>query len=304
MLSLSDPLWPKLYHAYGYEDLPGLLGQFRSKPDREALTEFLFGSLIHQETCYPATYACAPHLLEIATTTAAVDVRKTVIAFLAWLIVCAFDEDSLSGPLAGIPPDHEAWLDKICVYNGSQARRPTRRDFDALQSLSIDFRAIIPKIGALCEQAFLDENGNAHAALQWLAGVVAAGGHPRLARIFEFGGEGWTACAHCGAKYEFVDNRGTFHIYRWNTEADAMDARSIAETPLMLDYEDGSPNRYDTVVTPLDISHVGDFTRVLKLAADGHFPGNYMRLRNCLGTYSCVKCLSKTRIGIHFAASG
>ena len=187
MLSLSDPLWPKLYHAYGYEDLPGLLGQFRSKPDREALTEFLFGSLIHQETCYPATYACAPHLLEIATTTAAVDVRKTVIAFLAWLIVCAFDEDSLSGPLAGIPPDHEAWLDKICVYNGSQARRPTRRDFDALQSLSIDFRAIIPKIGALCEQAFLDENGNAHAALQWLAGVVAAGGHPRLARIFEFG---------------------------------------------------------------------------------------------------------------------
>ena len=73
MLTLDDPLWHELDHAYGKAaDVPGLLRTLASctgpKVSHEDEPWFsLWSSLCHQGEVYTASYAAVPHIVQIAS---------------------------------------------------------------------------------------------------------------------------------------------------------------------------------------------------------------------------------------------
>ena len=75
MLSLDDPEWADLTHAYGSaSDIPDLLRLLAAKPgpksDYRAEPWFtLWSSLCHQGDVYTASYAAVPHVVQIAIDT-------------------------------------------------------------------------------------------------------------------------------------------------------------------------------------------------------------------------------------------
>jgi hypothetical protein len=73
MLSLDDPSWKELQHAYGDAvDVPDLLRALASatapKTDYKDEPWFtLWSSLCHQDDVYSASYAAVPHIVHIAS---------------------------------------------------------------------------------------------------------------------------------------------------------------------------------------------------------------------------------------------
>jgi uncharacterized protein YbaR (Trm112 family) len=66
MLSLNDPAWRSLKHAYGSaESIPRLIQQLRANPTGDLWSE-LWLCICHQYSVYTATYAAVPHILSIA----------------------------------------------------------------------------------------------------------------------------------------------------------------------------------------------------------------------------------------------
>lgn len=76
MLSLDDPLWNQLEHAYGKaSDIPDLLRKLAlsTAPSAGNTSEQwyrLWSSLCHQGDVYTASYAAVPHIVKIASSTA------------------------------------------------------------------------------------------------------------------------------------------------------------------------------------------------------------------------------------------
>jgi len=73
MLSLDDPRWSELQHAYGpASDIPPLLHDLARAPGPQTVDAepwfSLWSSLCHQGDVYSASYAAAPHILQIALT--------------------------------------------------------------------------------------------------------------------------------------------------------------------------------------------------------------------------------------------
>ena len=73
MLSLNDPKWSELSHAYGpASDIPPLLRQLKTAPSPKKYDTppwgNLWSSLCHQGDVYTASYAAVPHILNIAPT--------------------------------------------------------------------------------------------------------------------------------------------------------------------------------------------------------------------------------------------
>ena len=75
MLSLDDPRWSQLTHAYGTaEDVPELLRTLTSSTGPKTGYESepwysLWSSLCHQGDVYTASYAAVPHIVRIASET-------------------------------------------------------------------------------------------------------------------------------------------------------------------------------------------------------------------------------------------
>jgi len=71
MLSLDDPRWSELSHAYGpASDIPALLGQLAVSPGPKGDVSdepwfALWSSLCHQHDVYSASYAALPHIVKI-----------------------------------------------------------------------------------------------------------------------------------------------------------------------------------------------------------------------------------------------
>jgi hypothetical protein len=65
-LPLNDPLWKKLDDAHRDRDIAELLSEIADSWNEQTVNSLLFDCLCHQETCYGATYAAIPHLLNIA----------------------------------------------------------------------------------------------------------------------------------------------------------------------------------------------------------------------------------------------
>ncbi|MDL2402868.1 hypothetical protein [Rhizobium mayense] len=75
MLSLDDPRWKELLHAYGNaEDVPELLSVLGSSPGPKVDVNVepwhsLWSCLCHQGDVYTASYAAVPHIVKIANET-------------------------------------------------------------------------------------------------------------------------------------------------------------------------------------------------------------------------------------------
>src|SRR5262249_46234788 len=144
----------------------------------------LFGDhLCHQETCYGATYAAVPHLLEIAQPEANRHQRREIALFLGFVALCAFRTQQPDGEpgearLQGLPSTLDGWDRKLDCYRSLVARieDPNRvastydrdvlprykkileidpvdeSDLQKIQSIRCEFFSGLPEIRALCER--------------------------------------------------------------------------------------------------------------------------------------------------------
>jgi len=91
MLSLEDPQWSNLRHAYGQaSDIPGLLAQLKQLPSSENNQEpwqSLWSSLTHQGDVFPATFAAVPHVIQ-AIASAPERADFSYFQFPAWVEIC------------------------------------------------------------------------------------------------------------------------------------------------------------------------------------------------------------------------
>ncbi|WP_340644623.1 hypothetical protein [Phenylobacterium sp.] len=134
MLSLDDPRWSALPHAYGpATDVPGLLRDLArspgpSGPDSEPFFS-LWSCLCHQGDVYPASYAAVPHLVQIGLA------ESGPVDFSFFLLPAAIDVARVNGRGPAIPDDlvqayhaaiawlvdcgfahrHEAWSEDMAI---------------------------------------------------------------------------------------------------------------------------------------------------------------------------------------------
>ena len=103
MLSLDDPLWSRLQHAYGdASDIPQLLRALASSPGPASGHEIepwhsLWSRLCHQGDAYTASYAAVPHIVLIASET------KTPVDFSFFLLPAAIEVARNNGHGPEIP---------------------------------------------------------------------------------------------------------------------------------------------------------------------------------------------------------
>jgi hypothetical protein len=93
MLSLENPRWAELQHAYGSaSDIPALLRQLDVFPSSEGNSEpwfSIWSALAHQGDVYSASFAAVPHVIRAA----AMDPRRAGYGFFqfpTWVEICRF----------------------------------------------------------------------------------------------------------------------------------------------------------------------------------------------------------------------
>jgi hypothetical protein len=91
LLSLDDPRWSELQHAYGSaSDIPALLKQLADLPpsanDREPWFS-LWSALAHQGDVYSASFAAVPYVIE-ALASAPLKADFSYFQFPAWVEIC------------------------------------------------------------------------------------------------------------------------------------------------------------------------------------------------------------------------
>lgn len=91
MLSLDDPRWSDLQHAYGTAaDIPALLKQLADLPSSEKNKEpwfSIWSALAHQGDVYSASFAAVPHVID-ALASAPLRADFSYFGFPAWVEVC------------------------------------------------------------------------------------------------------------------------------------------------------------------------------------------------------------------------
>lgn len=91
MLSLDDPLWSGLQHAYGAAtDIPALLKQLADLPSSDIDKEpwfSLWSALAHQGDVYSASFAAVPHVIA-ALATASLKAGFSYFQFPTWVEIC------------------------------------------------------------------------------------------------------------------------------------------------------------------------------------------------------------------------
>jgi hypothetical protein len=91
MLSLDNPRWTELKHAYGAaSDIPALLQQLEGLPESVGDSEpwfSLWSALAHQGDVYPASFAAVPHVIA-ALAKAPTRASSVYFQFPAWVEIC------------------------------------------------------------------------------------------------------------------------------------------------------------------------------------------------------------------------
>ncbi len=161
-LPLSDPLWRKLDDAHRDRDIPDVLRALLVDWDEEKANSLFWDCLCHQDTCYGATYASVPHLLEISQQPPAPEAVESIAHFLGHVSMVAFqaggccgsDENTLP---QGLPLDLTGWDRKLDPYRSSaEHARKELADPDYPDSVlgSFDsslFQPLADKIGEIRE---------------------------------------------------------------------------------------------------------------------------------------------------------
>lgn len=91
MLSLDDPRWSELPHAYGCAaDIPALLRQLADIPSSENDKEpwfSLWSTLAHQGDVHAASFAAVPHVIAFLAS-APLRADSSYFQFPAWVEIC------------------------------------------------------------------------------------------------------------------------------------------------------------------------------------------------------------------------
>lgn len=188
MLSLDDPTWNSLRHAYGPAgDVPGMLralARHPAKPGSSVTWTAIWSALCHQGTVYEATYAAVPHLVAIAASLPPTE-RKEILSFVG--AVAASNARKHAVPAELVSDFHRA-------------------QDEALSQL----RALLP-LGV----------ADWHEALYLLRAVVALEGRPMAAAVLEClaDGELIPTCPSCG-----IDVCVTVADLGWVVDVGARDA--------------------------------------------------------------------------------
>lgn len=120
-LPLSDPLWRKLDDAHRDRDIPAVLRGLSENWNEDAAKSLFWDCLCHRDTCYGATYAATPHLLQIAEAALAPETVRDIAHFLGHVALvafstggcCGFDDGSIP---QGLSLDLETWDRKLDTY--------------------------------------------------------------------------------------------------------------------------------------------------------------------------------------------
>ncbi len=151
MLSLDSSEWNDLPHAYGQaSDIPALLRRLADIPDdTEEVWYELWGSLCHQGTPYPASYAALPHVIAIAAPLPP-KARMEHLRF-AGMVAAAADEVP-----AALDADYRSALARasLMVEQGLKAKLSVD-DAACLLWVGVAFRGL--QDAALALEPFVDE---------------------------------------------------------------------------------------------------------------------------------------------------
>jgi hypothetical protein len=316
MLPLNDPLWTKLDDAHRDRDIAGLLASLSASWDAEAAQSLFWDCLCHQSTCYGATYAAIPHLLEIAEVEGNRQPRLEIALFAGYVAQCALtsrqDEDDA---LPGLPVTPDEWDRKLDCFRdlashlerklktpGGYAspyerkellpryrdilRRGIPGDMDRIRSIKAAFLASLPRVGAIGTRAFLENPGNENALTSLLGGIAATEGLVELGRLLFSGQDGLLTCGHCGAPYQY----GLFGHRVALYADDAAGSNMRADSRPMLDYREGAATRADGFIAPVEDRLTPTTLRLLSLADRAQAPQPAVLLRNFLGSFHCTRC--------------
>lgn len=130
MLSLDDPRWSELQHAYGAaRDIPALLRQLADIPSSENDNEpwfSLWSALAHQGDVYSASFAAVPHVIE-ALASGPLRADFTYFQFPAWVEVCRV-KNGISVP-EEIAPAYFESLSRLPALVAAASSRHWDEDF-------------------------------------------------------------------------------------------------------------------------------------------------------------------------------
>ncbi|NNJ76383.1 MAG: hypothetical protein HKP56_14645 [Anderseniella sp.] len=313
MLELSDPLWCKLNSAHGFgEDIPFRLVALAEHWDENDAKELMHGYLIHQETCYGATYAAAPYLLRMALPDNNVVQRMDIAVFLGYFVLCAFrkseQDSSENSSLNGLALTLESWEQtrdpyRSLLMQGADQRLsekfgeiddlepPSEGELRKFAAIRDGFIALLPEIGSLCERTFHEHSDDEYIPRYLLSGIAATEKLIKLASLLESGEDGYFACSACGAGIDYIVFGDRMALYSVQSQpapvSDAGNENSV------LDFQDGEPKRADGFVFPyhdLEQNSTPAIDRLIALAQQAENPELEFLLRNFLGKFTCPQC--------------
>lgn len=313
MLELSDPLWCKLNSACGFgKDIPLRLHELAAQWDENDARELMYGDLIHQETCYGATYAAAPHLLQMALSDKNVRQRMDIAIFLGHCVLCAFgrvDGGFLpESGLNGLAITLDSWEQTRGSYRwmldrGAERQMvadcreivglepPNGSELQKFVAIRDEFIALLPAIRSVCELAFHEHSGDEHIPRYLLSGIAATEKLIKLASLLESGEDGYFACSECGAGIDYIIFGDRMALYSVQSQpalvSDPGNENSV------LDFQDGEPKRADGFVFPyhdLEQNSTPAIDRLIALAQQAENPELEFLLRNFLGKFTCPQC--------------
>ncbi len=313
MLELSDPLWCKLNSAHGFgEDVPFRLVALAEHWDEKDARELMHDELIHQETCYGATYAAAPYLLRMALPDSNVVQRMDIAVFLGYLVLCAFrkleQDPSENHSLNGLALTLESWEKTRDPYRSLLSHGADRRlserysEIDDLEppsegelrkfaAIRDTFIALLPEIGSLCERTFHEHSDDEYIPRYLLSGIAATEKLIKLASLLESGEDGYFVCSECGAGIDYIIFGDRMALYSVQNQpalvSDPGNEKSV------LDFQDGEPKRADGFVFPyhdLEQNSTPAIDKLIALAQQAENPELEFLLRNFLGKFTCPQC--------------
>lgn len=326
MLELTDPLWAKLDDAHRDRDIPEWLSGLAASWEDDEASVLFWDYLCHQDTCYGATYAAVPYLLEIANPDDHGHQRREIAIFLGAVVACAFDRrttksDALEETsLQGLPQTLDGWNRKLDAHRSlvELLEEPDRTissyeqehllphsravlarasvdetDLIKIQAIRRDFLTALPQIRALCARAYLENLRDGDASNHLLSGVAAAEGLIDLAHLLEGGAESGFNCSFCGWGYESQQFGERVAFYADERPPDETYSRVPESDRALLDYKDGLPSRADGFLSPVPGAEDLQDERaagLLDLAMKSDDPRLPLLMRNYLGRFVCAKC--------------
>jgi hypothetical protein len=312
MLDLDDRLWLKLDDALFDRDIPKQLSELESVWNEDTAMSLFWDCLCHQGTCYAATYASIPHLIRIAQPPPNQAQRFEIALFLGNVIIRAFDGqpdfrgEAGARAVQGLPDTTEDWNRMLESNRGltiaqrervSHDRlrglltigRSDHSDFAKIAAIKAGFIAALPAIRNLCETALVENPNQPDATVHLLAGVAAADGLLRLARLLNFGREGLCKCPACGTAFEYQLYADRVALYE---DANARAKGQRGSDPAVLDFQEGAPSRANGFLRPVSPEDALDPRSAALLSLAARAPDNIAStlLRNFLGTFPCPRC--------------